>query len=161
MMHVLVLLVTLLIALLILKYKEGKWQFASAARIAMAAMLFFTAIGHFMSIREMYRIAPDSILSKKGIMYAIGVLEVLLGIGLLLPKYRKIVAWTLIAFFILLLPGNVGIALDNINYLADGFNDNRIYDLWLRVPIQFCFILWVYFSAIKPDFFTGIFKKEN
>ena len=115
----------------------------------MAAMLLFTAMGHFMFTEGMAAMMPDFVPFKKEMVYATGVLEILFAIGLLIPILKIRTAWLLILFFILILPANIKAAAENINYQTGELNGNGLDYLWFRIPLQIFFILWVYFTTIK------------
>ncbi|MEM9143380.1 MAG: DoxX family membrane protein [Bacteroidota bacterium] len=155
MVSLLLLLLGFLIALAITKVKHGEWQLLRAARIGMAVMLFATAVGQW-AFPELAQLVPDLPFTKKWPVYALGILETVLGLGLLVPKYQKIAAWALIVFLILMLPPNVTLALKNINYLADSGHQQGLFDLWFRIPVQFCLMLWVYFSTIQREWFINL-----
>ncbi|MTI28246.1 DoxX family protein [Fulvivirga kasyanovii] len=137
------------ISALAIKLITRQTDYQLAGRIAMACMLLFTAIGHFIFARGMTAMVPDFLPFKSQVVFITGVLELAFALGLLLPKYQYVTAWLLIIFFVLVLPANIKAALDHINYQtgeADGPGPSY---LWLRVPMQVLFILWVYLSAVK------------
>ena len=146
-----VLISSFLIGLILIKllHKKFKWQLAG--RIAMAIMLSFTAIGHFVFIEGMTAIIPDFIPLKKELVYATGILEVLLGIGLLIPKLKLKSGWILIMFFITILPANINASIKNINYQTGELDGNGLEYLWFRIPLQILFIVWVFYTAIKSN----------
>jgi uncharacterized membrane protein len=120
-----------------------------SARIGMCAMLIFTAIGHFAFTKGMAMMIPPIIPSKNEIIYLTGLLEILLGIGLLIPKLSVYSGWVLIALFIVLLPANIYSAIKHIDYQKGTFDGNGLNYLWFRIPLQILFIIWTYISSIK------------
>jgi uncharacterized membrane protein len=120
-----------------------------AGQIAMAAMLLFTSLGHFMFTEGMAAMMPEFIPLKKEMVYFTGVMEILFAIGLLIPRLKTPTAWLLMLFFILILPANIKAAVENINYQTGELNSSGIDYLWFRVPLQIIFILWVYFTTLK------------
>ena len=120
-----------------------------AGNIAMCAMLCFTALGHFKFHRGMAKMLPSRVPFKKLVVYASGVAEILLGVGLLFPPIRHVAAIVLIVFLVLVLPANINAARQHINY-ETGENDGKgLKYLWFRVPLQVFFIGWiVYFSLM-------------
>jgi len=145
----LVLLVTFAIAAFIIRIKSKQYSLALAGRIAMSAMLLFTAIGHFVYTDGMALMLPGFIPFKTAMVYFTGVVEILAAIGLQVAKYRKLTAWLLILFFILVLPANVYAAINHIDYQKANSEGKGIDYLWFRVPLQIFFIVWTYLSAIK------------
>tara|TARA_R110000796_G_scaffold10530_5_gene35016 strand:- start:8593 stop:8967 length:375 start_codon:yes stop_codon:yes gene_type:complete len=120
-----------------------------AGQIAMAAMLLFTSLGHFMFTEGMAAMMPEFIPLKKEMVYFTGVMEILFAIGLLIPRLKTPTACLLMLFFILILPANIKAAVENINYQTGELNGSGIDYLWFRVPLQIIFILWVYFTTLK------------
>lgn len=144
-----VLLIVFFMALLGQKLLFHQYNFPLAAQIAMCAMLFFTAIGHFAFTKGMTLMIPGAIPFKTGLVYITGVLEVLMGIGLLIPEIRIYAAWLLLLFFIVMLPANIYAAIKHIDYqkgTLDGPGPNY---LWFRIPLQLFFMVWVYWPVIK------------
>jgi uncharacterized membrane protein len=92
---------------------------------------------------------PAFIPYKKELVYFTGIMEIVLGIGLLIPSFRIIAAWLLIAFFILMLPANINAAIHKIDYQKGSLDGNGLAYLWFRVPLQIVFIIWTYLSSIK------------
>ncbi|GAB2989426.1 hypothetical protein GCM10027284_02440 [Cyclobacterium sediminis] len=137
-----------------LKLVHGKYNFTLAARIGFSAMLLFTALGHFMFTEGMAMMVPDFLPYKKELVFFTGIIEIFGAIGLHLPRFRKVTGYLLILFFILILPANVKAAFEQIDYQAANHNGSGLTYLWFRVPLQFLFIIWVYFSSIK-------FEKRN
>lgn len=115
----------------------------------MSAMLMFTAVAHFVFTDGMAQMIPDFFPLEKELVYLTGILEMLLAIGLLIPRTKIITGWTLIVFFFAILPANVKAAMENINYQTGELDGNGIEYLWFRIPLQILFIAWVFFSAIK------------
>jgi len=143
-----VLIATFLIAVLTLHFIHGGYEWAFAARIAMAVMLFFTASAHFAFTKGMEMMMPAGIPFKKGLVYITGILEILGGIGLLVPGWIAITGICLILFFIAVLPANIHAALKQVDYQKGANSGNGIKYLWFRIPLQLLFIAWVYFSAV-------------
>ena len=136
------------ILLLASKIFKGYFEFALSARIAMSAMLLFTAIGHFAFTKGMSMMLPYFIPFKTEMVYLTGVIEIAAAIGLFIPNFRVITAWLLIAFFILILPANIYAAINHIDYQKGTFNGHGLNYLWFRIPLQVFFIAWTYLSAI-------------
>lgn len=144
-----VLLSVFAISLLTTKFVRGNFELALSGRIAMSAMLVFTAVAHFAFTKGMAMMLPDFIPFKTGIVYLTGIIEIAAAIGLFIPNFRVITAWLLIAFFILILPANIFAAIKHIDYQKGTFDGNGLTYLWFRVPLQILFIIWVYVSSIK------------
>ncbi len=144
-----VLLSVFFISLLTTKFVRGQYEFALSGRIAMSAMLVFTALGHFAFTEGMVMMLPDFIPFKAEVVYLTGIIEIAAAIGLFIPNIRIVTAWLLIVFFILILPANIYAAIKHIDYQKATFDGNGPSYLWFRIPLQILFISWAYLSAIK------------
>lgn len=144
-----VLISVFLLSNLCIRFTTDQYNFLLAARIAMCAMLCFTAIAHFVFTKGMAMMIPPQIPFKTELIYITGVIEIFLGIGLLIPSLKIYAAGSTILFLIFLLPANIYAAVKHIDYQKGTFNGNGIAYLWFRVPLQLLFIVWVYLSTIK------------
>lgn len=124
-------------------------DFYRAGRIAMAAMLLFTSIGHFMFTKGMTMMLPDFLPFKTGLIYLTGIIEVAAAIGLLIPGFRVLTAWLLIVFFILIIPSNIKTAIEHIDMYKGTYDGDGLSYLWFRIPLQLLFIFWIYMCGIK------------
>ncbi len=145
-------LILLLISFLLIgsgiRVYEGAWNMTLAGSAAMAIMLLFTGAAHFKFIAGMTAMLPAFVPFRKAIVYATGILEMIAAVGLLCNNISVGVAWSLIAFFILVLPANIYAALRKINYEKPNEKGPSARYLWFRVPLQLFFIAWVYFFSI-------------
>ena len=151
MQPLIVLLSVFIISLVATKMIRGKFSFALSGRIGMSAMLVFTAIGHFIFTKGMAMMLPDFIPYKTEIVYLTGAIEIAAAAGLLIPRFKIITGWLLIAFFLLILPANIYAALNHIDYQKGSFDGNGLVYLWFRIPLQILFIAWTFFSSIKTS----------
>lgn len=73
-----------------------------------------------------------------------GAAEIVGGIGVLIPRLRRIAGWGLIALLIAVFPANVQVALH-------GWPGVSIpaWILWARLPLQFPLLAWLYFSCCE------------
>ena len=144
-----VLLLSFVISIFILKLINKENDFALSARIAISIMLCFTAIGHFAFTKGMSMMIPPFVPFKLSIVYLTGIFEILLAIGLLIPKLKVISGWTLILLLLLMLPANIYASMNSINYQKGTFDGNGLIYLWFRIPLQIIFIIWTYISTIR------------
>ncbi|MDW7691633.1 hypothetical protein R9C00_17200 [Flammeovirgaceae bacterium SG7u.111] len=144
-----VLLLSFAISIFVIKVIKKEYDVAFAARIAMSIMLLFTAIGHFVFTKGMSMMIPGFIPFKESVVYLSGIFEILLALGLLIPKFQTVAGWALIVFLLLMLPANIYASVNNINYQKGTFDGNGLIYLWFRIPLQFLFIIWAYISAIR------------
>jgi uncharacterized membrane protein len=128
-----------------------KPDFRLAGRIAMAVMLLFTAMGHFIYTKGMEMMLPASLPLRHEAVLLTGLVEIMAAAGLLVPKLFKATAFFLIIFFLLILPGNIYAALRYVSFQNADYSGNGPGYLWFRVPLQFFFIGWVYVSAFSKN----------
>ncbi|BFM41954.1 hypothetical protein CFS9_05950 [Flavobacterium sp. CFS9] len=138
------------ITLLFIKLISKKIEIFQSARIAMAVMLVFTAVSHFVFTKGMAMMI-SFLPWPTMVVYATGIIEIMAAVGLLIPKTRVLTAKLLIVFFIVLLPANIYAAVHSINLQTANYSGKGISYLWFRVPLQLLFISWVYFSSIKKQ----------
>jgi len=144
-----VLLLSFIISIFVIKIIKREYDFALSARIAMSIMLVFTAIGHFAFTKGMSMMIPNFIPFKENFVYLTGIFEILLAIGLLIPKLKEISGWALIMFLLLMLPVNIYASIYNVNYQKGTFDGNGLTYLWFRIPLQILFIIWTYICSIR------------
>lgn len=119
-----------------------------SGRIAMAAMLVFTSVAHFVFSKGMVLMLPPFIPFKKLLVYLTGIVEIVAAVGLLIPATKYITAIVLIIFFVLLLPANIYASQKRINLEKADYSGNGLSYLWFRVPLQILFIGWVWYFAV-------------
>ena len=149
MMPLIVLLTVFCFSLLWIKMRLKIYDFAWAGRIAMSAMLLFTAVGHFAFTEGMAMMLPPFVPYKLEVVYFTGLVEIAAAFGLLIPRFRLVTAWLLIVFFIFVLPANIYAAIEHVDYQHATLDGNGPAYLWFRIPLQVFFIIWVYLSAIR------------
>ena len=149
-----ILILFFLLALTWMKLFRQHLDFSYAGRIAMSTMLLFTSIGHFKFSKGMQMMIPSFVPAKETFVIITGVIEILAAIGLMLPSpWSNRAAWFLIAFFVLLLPANIYAATKHVDYEKGTYAGPGPNYLWFRVPLQILFIFWLYFFAIKANYF--------
>ena len=79
------------------------------------------------------------------LVYLSGLLEILLGILLLIPKYRKIGAYGIILLLIAVYPANIYLAFNDIPQKLIGVSSFMA--SWVRLPLQFVLILIAYIQS--------------
>ncbi|HVZ98419.1 MAG TPA: hypothetical protein VG847_16170 [Chitinophagaceae bacterium] len=144
-----VLIIAFTVSLLILFLVRHQWNYILAGNIAMCVMLCFTSIAHFAFKKGMAMMIPGFIPFKNALVFVTGIFEIIAGIGLLFTNYRTITAWSLIIFFLLMLPANIHAAIKKVDYQKGNFEGSGINYLWFRIPLQIFFIAWVYFFSVK------------
>jgi len=68
-----------------------------------------------------------------------GLAEIALGVGVLIPRTRRLAAWGVIGLLIAVFPANLNMALH-----PDAFPDAPRIALYIRLPMQLVLIAWAY-----------------
>jgi uncharacterized membrane protein len=110
-----------------------------------AAFLFF-ALGHFVQAGSMVAMLPPWLPLRELAVYLSGMLEIMIGVALFLPRYQVIAAQLAIMVLISFFPVNVYAAW---NYVPMGGHQWGPVYLWIRAPLQIILIAWAYFLCIK------------
>ena len=92
---------------------------------------------------------PSFIPFKTALVYLTAVLEIVTGLYLLYPSTYRAAGWVLIMLLVILLPANIKAALDQVDYRTASFTGPGRSYLYFRIPLQFFFVAWTYWSAIK------------
>jgi len=116
-------------------------------RWALTVFMVGAGANHFIN-PDMYLAMMPSQLPAHGALVAIsGVAEILGGLGLILPRTRRLAAWGLIALFVAVFPANLNMAL---NGLPLNGKELPAWALWGRLPLQVVLIAWAFWYT-RPD----------
>ena len=110
--------------------------------------LFYIYVGikHFIDPNWFLYIIPPYLV-KIGIelVYISGFLEILFGVFLLIPKYRKLAAYGIILLLIAVYPANIYLAFNEEPQKLIGISSFAA--SWIRLPIQFILIGLAYYHS--------------
>lgn len=103
----------------------------------------FIAAGtlHFLVPSFYLRIMPPFLPAPLELVYLSGVLEILGGVGLFLPRFQRAAAWGLALLLLAFLPVHVFMLLEPA---AVGVEQVAPVLLWLRLAFQFALIGWIF-----------------
>lgn len=136
------------LALGITYFASAQPDWLLAGNIALAAMLLFTAIGHFAFTEGMAKMLPGWFPARKFWVIFTGALELAAAVGLMIPVSRLATSLALIVFFILILPANIYAALQRLDYQRGTPDGPGPGYLWFRVPLQLLFIGWALYFGV-------------
>ncbi len=126
---------------------------AAARRIALAFLvLLFVGSGflHFVRPAPFVAIVPSYLPAPRALVFISGAFEILGGVGLLVPRLRRLAGLGLIVLLLAIYPANINMALNDLP-----FGQVRL-PWWghaIRLPLQFFFIWmtwWVSQSQAAP-----------
>lgn len=107
-------------------------------QLLLAVFLGYAGIQHFLNPVFYEPFVPAFLPAKTIIIYASGVIELLLGVLLLIPQYTKKAATGIIMLMVLFLPIHIWDIFQETP--AIGSKQAAL----IRVPVQFLFIGWAY-----------------
>ena len=131
------------VVVLLLQSLRGRRSTRDAARIAAAAAFVFAGVSHFATPTQFVQHIPEWLPYRHAQVYATGLIEIILGLGLLSGRYRRIAAVALAIYLVLVFPANVYVAVAGVD--VDGLPGG--WYPWLRLPFQLVFIWWVLWST--------------
>jgi uncharacterized membrane protein len=114
-----------------------------AQRIGLvSAALFYVVAGmlHFIKPDAYLKIMPPYLPWHVAMVSASGGLEILGGLGLLVPQMRRAAAWGLVALLIAVFPANVHMATNPIDAGAASIAPVL---RWGRLPLQLILVWWL------------------
>lgn len=99
---------------------------------------------HFV-VPELYaQIIPPILPAPLALVYLSGVAEIVVGVGVLIPRTRRYAAWATIALLVAIFPANVYMATSMVAVEGIGGGDPSAAARWARLPLQGVLILWAY-----------------
>jgi len=130
-----------------LKLPFGFWK--KLVLFGLAAFFIYFGIDHFINPDFYLSIMPPLFPLHEEAVYISGFFEIAGGIGVLIPRFRKIAGWGLFALLIAVYPANIYMAI-----FPEVFPDIPIEMLYFRLALQFLFFYWAY-SVTRPAFNLG------
>jgi len=98
---------------------------------------------HFV-VPELYvQIVPPIFPARLALVYLSGVAEIAVGVGVLLPRTRRLAAWATVAVLVAVFPANVYMATAGVVVEGlPGGGDPSALVRWGRLPLQAVLLLW-------------------
>jgi uncharacterized membrane protein len=108
----------------------------------------FAGIAHFVSPAVYLPMMPPYLPWPMALIYLSGAAEIAGGAGLFVPRLRRAAAWGLIALLLAVFPANLHMLATGL--ILDGQQVPE-WVLWVRLPLQFLLMLWIYGSGIAKS----------
>jgi uncharacterized membrane protein len=140
MMFFLLLVVLTLLAAAIPGMKAGP----ARMRLAMALALFFVGTDHWINPQRYLPMMPPWIPLHLELVLFTGAAEIAGGIGLLIPKLRRLAGAMLALYFVAVFPANIHNALNGLT--VEGLPQVQWY-YWVRLAFQPLAVWWALYSA--------------
>ncbi len=119
-------------------------NFRDNARVATGAAFILTGVSHFLIPGKFLEMMPPFLPAPVFLIYLSGVFEIVGGGALMFSKTKRLAAAGLMLLLLAVFPANVYVALNNVQ--LGGFMNYSIYQ-WLRLPMQFVLIVWVWWCG--------------
>lgn len=113
-------------------------------RLLVCVAMVAVGVLHFVNPGPFVLIVPKALPEPLLLVYVSGVFEILLGVGLLPKKTRRLASYGLCALFVAVFPANVNMAIHEIQ--LNPTSPMPVWAMWARLPFQIAFIvvaLWV------------------
>jgi uncharacterized membrane protein len=115
----------------------------------LAAFFINVGVDHFVNPEFYLSIMPPAFPLHLEAVYISGFFEVLGGVGVLIPRLRKIAGWGLVALLVAVYPANIYMAIT-----PEAFPEASVALLYVRLAFQFLFFYWAY-SVTRPAYNGG------
>jgi uncharacterized membrane protein len=109
-----------------------------ASLFIMAAFYAFAGISHFRSPKFFLKITPAWVPAPEEVNIIVGIIEVALAIGILIPQTRYYAAIGIIALLVAVFPGNV------YHFQKALQKKKHVIPTLIRLPVQFLLVYWAY-----------------
>lgn len=110
----------------------------------LSGLFIVAGLLHFLFPEAYVRIVPPQLPFPRTLVLVSGAAEVLGGVGLLIPRTRRVAAAGLIILLVAVFPANLQMLLDA---RSAGVPVASELLLWLRLPLQLLLIAWVWWAS--------------
>ncbi len=104
----------------------------------MASLYLLAGVNHFLYPDFYYKMIPDYLPFAMQLVYISGVIEIILGIGLALPRTQKTAARGVVILLIAVFPANLNMALNTQDWHISKAT------LYSRLPFQLFLVFWAW-----------------
>jgi len=119
-----------------------------AGRFGIMTMFMFTGLGHFTSTAAIAALIPPTVPWPVPIVYVTGLLEIILGLAVTVPKRQAMAGRALISLLLAFIPINVYGA---IYHVPSGGHEWGTAYLLVRIPLQLIIVAWVYRFTLQSS----------
>lgn len=113
------------------------------ARGALAGAMVGMGVLHLAAPRPFEAIMPAYLPAHRPLVYLSGLAEIAGGAGLLIPRWRRLAAWWLVALYAAVFPANLNMAIHEIP--LGPVRSPAL--LWARLPLQLVFMAWAWWCG--------------
>ena len=113
-------------------------------RFGLTMFLLMASSAHFTAAEQMMLMLPDWIPARVPLIFATGVLEVILAIGLWIPGFVQRTGWAIALMLVVFLPANIYAAANSLPF---GGSEMGLAYLFVRVPYQIFLVWWTLWAT--------------
>ena len=114
--------------------------------ICVGALFTLAGVNHFIQPEFYTKIMPPYLPAHLTLVYVSGFFEILGGVGVLIPRIRRLAGWGLIALLLAVFPANLHMAVN-----PEEFPSMPSGVLLVRLPLQFFLTGWVWWACCSSD----------
>jgi uncharacterized membrane protein len=114
------------------------------AAVAMGLAFLFTGTWHFTTPQVFDLMMPPYLPFPRRLIFVTGFFEILGGVGIIVPRTRRLAGLCLALLLICVVPANIHVAMNRIH--LPGTPHEAWYN-WARVALQAVFVLWALWSS--------------
>lgn len=118
----------------------GGGRAGTLSRALVAALFIASGIAHVVAVDAYAGIMPHFLPYPVPLVYLSGACEIAGGVGVLVPRARRLAGIGLVALLIAVFPANVQMLVDALRADASA---GALAALWLRLPLQVALVAWV------------------
>ncbi|GAB3342326.1 hypothetical protein GCM10027299_57060 [Larkinella ripae] len=130
-------------------FRQELASHAKKGRLAAAIAFVLIGISHFAAPEKMEYMIAGWLPYSHELVIISGIAEVAGGIGLLLPRFRRLAAMGLILLLVMIFPANLNVAIHQLPP-PGGLPASPGY-VWSRLLFQPLYIAWIWWSALRKS----------
>ncbi|GAB3936895.1 DoxX family protein [Larkinella terrae] len=130
-------------------FRQQLASHAKKGRIAAAIAFTLIGISHLASPEKLAYMIADWLPYAHEMVILSGIAEMAGGIGLLLPRFRRLAAMGLIILLVVIFPANINVAINQLP--APGGLPASPWYTWSRLLFQPMYIAWIWWSCLRKE----------
>jgi uncharacterized membrane protein len=121
-------------------------------RYVMGVLYVVAGTMHFVVPQVYVQVVPPSLPRPLALVYLSGIAEIVLGLGVLVPRTRRLAAWGLVLLLLAVFPANVYMATHDVvlEGVPEWASEPSDAATWARLPFQGVLLLWAWWYT-RPD----------
>jgi uncharacterized membrane protein len=131
------------------KEKPRRERARAVVRVLLALAMVGVGIDHLADPTPFVNIVPKELPAPLALVYVSGVCEIALGLGLLVPKIRRLAGLGLVALYVAVFPANINMAIRGLSPNPEHPIPSWI--AWARLPFQILFIALAVWVSKRPN----------